>query len=90
MSGAPVSGPDGAGPFHGIRRHRAHRGPRAGLVRAMAELVLPFTTGTGVDVTASSIGPQDPDRYLWTPRFTHGRDRAAHRAAVDGPLGGAP
>lgn len=73
---------DASRPFYEIRRYCAHPGRRDELVQLMDDLILPFMTENGIQVTASFIDADDPNTYIWIRRFDNESDRIARYEAV--------
>jgi hypothetical protein len=48
----------------------------------MDELILPFMTEQGVQVTASFVDAEDPNAYIWMRRFENEEDRVIRSKAV--------
>jgi hypothetical protein len=62
--------------YYEIRRYRTRPGRREEWVRYMEDVVLPFQTSLGMDVTASFTDEEDEDGYVWIRRFedeAHGK-----------------
>src|SRR5262245_18188432 len=68
--------------FYEIRRYQTRPGRREEWVRSMEEVIIPFQTGQGMNVTASFIDDQDEDGYVWMRRFENESNRDALYAAV--------
>ncbi|MER5542416.1 NIPSNAP family protein [Streptomyces sp. CG4] len=68
--------------YYEIRRYQAQPGRREEWVRYMEDVVLPFQTSLGMDVTASFIDDEDEDRYVWIRRFENEAHSEALYAAV--------
>jgi hypothetical protein len=65
-----------------IRRYQTRPGRREEWVRYMEEVIIPFQTAQGMDVTASFIDDQDEGGYVWMRRFENESDSDALYAAV--------
>ncbi|MET7685310.1 NIPSNAP family protein [Streptomyces sp. NPDC005423] len=63
--------------FYEIRRYQAQPGRREEWVRYMEDVVLPFQTSLGMQLTASFVVDDDEDGYVWIRRF---EDDAHHTA----------
>ncbi|MER7668214.1 NIPSNAP family protein [Kitasatospora sp. NPDC096128] len=68
--------------FYEIRRYQALPGRREEWVRYMEDVVIPFQSSLGMDVTASFTDEQDEDGYVWIRRFEDEAQREALYAAV--------
>lgn len=55
--------------FYEFRRYQAQPGRRDELVAYMQDVIIPFQTAQGMDVTGSFVDEQDPDAYIWMRRF---------------------
>ncbi|GAA0698597.1 NIPSNAP family protein [Streptomyces samsunensis] len=68
--------------YYEIRRYQTQPGRREEWVRYMEEVIIPFQTAQGMNVTASFIDDQDEDGYVWMRRFEDESDSDALYAAV--------
>ncbi|MFI9272252.1 NIPSNAP family protein [Kitasatospora sp. NPDC052896] len=68
--------------YYEIRRYQAQPGRRAEWVRYMEDVVIPFQTSLGMDVTASFVDAQGEDGYVWIRRFEDETQSEALHAAV--------
>jgi hypothetical protein len=68
--------------FYEIRRYQAVPGRRDEWVRYMEEVVIPFQSSHGMQVTASFVDEQDEDGYVWIRRFEDEAQRERLYAAV--------
>ncbi|GAB2964235.1 NIPSNAP family protein [Nonomuraea fastidiosa] len=68
--------------FYEIRRYQAKPGRRDEWVRYMEDVVIPFQTAQGMDVTASFVDAEDPDGYVWIRRFDDEEEKKALYEAV--------
>ncbi|MEU9130497.1 NIPSNAP family protein [Kitasatospora sp. NPDC048540] len=68
--------------YYEIRRYQAQPGRRDEWVRYMEDVVIPFQTSKGMDVTASFVDDQDEDGYIWIRRFEDEARSEALSAAV--------
>ncbi|MFI1770004.1 NIPSNAP family protein [Streptomyces sp. NPDC020800] len=68
--------------YYEIRRYQAQPGRREEWVHYMEDVVLPFQTSLGMDVTASFVDVQDEDGYVWIRRFENASHSEALYAAV--------
>lgn len=82
MTGTPTADSEARGSFYEIRRYFAHPGRRDELVQLMDELILPFMTEQGMQVTASFIDADDANAYIWMRRFDDEADRVVRSKAV--------
>lgn len=65
-----------------IRRYQTQPGRREEWVRYMEEVIVPFQTAQGMDITASFVDDQDENGYVWMRRFENEPDSNALYAAV--------
>ncbi|MGW1197941.1 NIPSNAP family protein [Streptomyces sp. NPDC002536] len=68
--------------YYEIRRYQARPGRREEWVRYMEDVVIPFQTSLGMDVTASFTDDEDEDGYVWIRRFEDEAQSEALNAAV--------
>lgn len=68
--------------YYEIRRYQTQPGRREEWVRYMEEVIIPFQTAQGMDVTASFVDDQDDNGYVWMRRFENEPDIEALYAAV--------
>lgn len=68
--------------FYEIRRYQVRLGRRAEWVRYMEDVIVPFQSSKGMDITASFVDEQDEDAYVWIRRFDDEAQREALYAAV--------
>ncbi|MEV7026686.1 NIPSNAP family protein [Kitasatospora sp. NPDC093558] len=70
--------------YYEIRRYQARPGRRDEWVRYMEDVVIPFQSSMGMDVTASFVVDDDEDGYVWIRRFEDEATSEAVYAAVYG------
>ncbi|MFE5113981.1 NIPSNAP family protein [Streptomyces sp. NPDC056663] len=68
--------------YYEIRRYQTQPGRREEWVRYMEEVVIPFQTEQGINVTASFIDEQDEDGCVWMRRFENESNSDALYEAV--------
>lgn len=68
--------------FFELRQYRALPGKRDELARYMEDVIIPFQITKGMVITASFVGEQDDDLYVWIRRFRDEAEREALYAAV--------
>lgn len=68
--------------YYEIRRYQIRPGRREEWVHYMEEVIIPFQTAQGMDVTASFVDDEDEDGYVWMRRFEDEADSKALYAAV--------
>ncbi|MFE7332440.1 antibiotic biosynthesis monooxygenase [Streptomyces sp. NPDC057565] len=65
--------------YYEIRRYQIQPGRREEWVRYMEDVIIPFQTAQGMDVTASFVDDEDEDGYVWMRRFKDEADSDALR-----------
>ena len=55
--------------FFEHRQYRIKPGQRNNWVKYMDEVIIPHAESQGIVVTASFVGQEEEDFYLWVPRF---------------------
>jgi len=68
--------------FYELRQYRARPGQRDRLAKYMEEVIIPFQVAKGMVITASFVGEQEADLYVWVRRFEDEAEREALYAAV--------
>jgi hypothetical protein len=68
--------------YYEIRRYQIQPGRREEWVRYMEDVIIPFQSAQGMDVTASFLDDEDEDGYIWMRRFKDEADRDALYEAV--------
>ncbi|MBO3678441.1 NIPSNAP family protein [Streptomyces sp. NEAU-YJ-81] len=68
--------------FYEIRRYQIRPGRREEWVSFFEEVIIPFQESKGMNVIASFIDEEDPDRYVWMRRFADEAERERLYAAV--------
>ena len=61
--------------YYEIRFERATPGRGSDLARWMDEIVIPIHAEVGMDVVASFLDRDDPDRFVWIRRFASDEER---------------
>jgi NIPSNAP len=68
--------------FFELREYHCQPGKREEWVKMMEEEIIPYQVGKGMVITASFIGEQDEDTYIWIRRFESEEERARLYHAV--------